>query len=101
MLTKLLHLLLCATMLAAGSNGSAIAADDSPRFIEALRQRGYFDTATQYIDALAADPTLSTTGKLALSYQQALVLIDSGSSARDPAMRDQQFDQAQERLKEF
>src|SRR5262245_27653569 len=79
----------------------ALAADDWQKFLEALRQRHYFDTAQEYLERRAADPNVSAEFKRSVPYEQALILIESGAGARDPQVRDRQLDQAQAKLKEF
>jgi cellulose synthase operon protein C len=79
----------------------AFAADDWQKFLEALRQRHYFDTAQEYLERRAADPTVSAEFKRNVPYEQALILIESAAGVRDPQVRDRQLDQAQAKLKEF
>src|SRR5215471_15028309 len=80
---------------------SALAVDDSQKFIEGLQQRNYLDTAAEFLEGMAADPNLSADAKRALPYQQALFLIDGAVSIRDPQVRDAQLDDAQAKLKNF
>jgi hypothetical protein len=86
---------------AAGLIAPAFAADDWQKFLEALRQRHYFDTAQEYLERRAADPNASADFKRSVPYEQALILIESGAGVRDPQVRDRQLDQAQAKLKEF
>src|SRR5262245_10462033 len=92
---------LAAFVWAAVLTAGAFAADDSQKFLEALRERHYFDTAQEYLDRRAADPTTSSDFKLAIPYEQALTLIESATALHDPQVRDRQLEQAQTKLKEF
>jgi hypothetical protein len=92
-----LAMLICVAALIA----PAFAADDSQRFLEALRQRHYFDTAQEYLERRASDPNVSAEFKRNVPYEQALILIESAAAVRDPQVRDRQLDQAQAKLKEF
>src|SRR5262245_16305421 len=79
----------------------ALAADDWQKFLEALRQRHYFDTAQEYLERRAGDPNVPAEFKRSVPYEQALILIESVAAVRDPQVRDRQLDQAQAKLKEF
>src|SRR5262249_12529985 len=79
----------------------AIADDDSQKFLQALRDRHYFDTAQEYLDRRAADPNVSPDFKRSVPYERALILIESAAAQRDPLVRDEQLAQAQAKLKEF
>jgi hypothetical protein len=92
-----LAVIVCAAVFAAG----AVAADDSQKFLEALRERHYFDTAQEYLERRAADPGAPSEFKRSIPYEQALILIESAAGQRDPLVRDRQLDQAQGKLKEF
>ena len=69
----------------------SFAADDSRKFVDALRERKYFDTAAEYLDALAAKPGLPADVARTIGYQQALVLIDSAAYERAPGERDEKL----------
>ncbi len=81
--------------------GRVQAADDPRKFVDALRERRYLDTAAEYLNGLAANPNLASDTKKIVPYEQALVLIDTAAGDRDPQTRDQRLSEAQARLREF
>ncbi len=83
------------------ANRPAQAADDPRKFIDALRERRYLDTAAEYLDQLAAGPNLASDTKKIVGYEQAMVLIDTAAMERDPQSRDEKLAQAQAKLKDF
>lgn len=94
--------ILTALCLAAGNAvADSAAADDPRKFVEALRQRGYLDTAADYLDYLSADATLPDETKRVVPFEHAAVLIESAAAVNDPQLRSWQLDQAQAKLKQF
>ncbi len=77
------------------------AADDTQAFVEGLRQQRYFDTATAYLQHRADNANLPSDVKAGIPYQQALVLIESAERAADSAARDQAWNEALAKLREF
>ncbi len=94
--------ILTALCLAAGSVAAdRAAADDSRQFVEALRQRGYLDTAANYLEDRSKDSKLPAQTRHSLELQQAAVLIDGAAAINDPQQRGWQLDQAQAKLRQF
>ncbi|HEY2881111.1 MAG TPA: hypothetical protein VGJ15_01730, partial [Pirellulales bacterium] len=77
------------------------ATNDTQKFVEALRQRRYFDTASEYLEHLANDAHASTDAKRSLPYEQAVLLMEAAGRIRDADVRDAQFEQAESKLKDF
>ncbi len=96
-----LALLTALCLAATNAAATSAAADDSQQFVDALRQRGYFDTAADYLQHLSAATTLPDEAKRTLDFQQAQVLIEGASAIHDPQLRGWQLDEAQTRLREF
>ena len=77
------------------------AADDPRKFVDALRQRGYLDTAADYLDHLSKDARLPDDMKRIVPFEQGTVLIEGAASINDVQQRNWQLDQAQAKLKQF
>jgi hypothetical protein len=82
-------------------SGAAQAAPDVRAFIEGLRERGYFDTAAEYLERVADSPLISEQDKQAIAYELGVIMVQAANQIRDPALRENQFDQAQAKLREF
>ena len=80
---------------------SATAQEPVIPFIEGLRNRGYFDTALEYIDGLALRNDLPADVLEVLDLQRGLTLQQRGSASRVPEDRDQYVSQAETSLKKF
>jgi len=79
----------------------ASAEEPSAKFLEKLKQAGYFDVAAIYIEQLQANPSLNADQKLALSYDQGDILWKQGLNTRDVKLRDDIIAKAQAKLVEF
>jgi hypothetical protein len=89
-------------VLATGSAAANSAAAEDPRkFVDGLRERGYLDTASEYLEHVASQPGMSADVKQALPFEQASLLIEQAAKTRDAQLRQWQLDQAEEKLKQF
>ncbi len=77
------------------------AANDHRKFLDALRDRGYFDTAVDYIDRLPNDPTCPADLKEEVDYQAGSTWILAAAHSRVALTREQYLTQAVARLKKF
>lgn len=95
---------LVAACLVLGSFVPARAGED-PRtaetFLLALRERGYFDLASEYIERLRSDPGLGEPLKGLLDYHEGRALVDEASRTVDLARRRELLDQAERKLDAF
>ncbi len=80
-------------------------ADEDPRivepFLQALRDRGLFDLALDYIDKLRRDPAIPAELKAVLDYHEGKTRIDEAAKTGDLARRRELLDQASARLERF
>lgn len=92
-------------LLAAGSwfacSSGLWAADHQRKFLEGLRERGYFDTAVDYLDGLAADPACPADLKEEIDYQAGTTWILAAAQTRVSLTREQYLSRAMDRLKKF
>ena len=70
-------------------------------FLASLRERGYFDLASEFIERLRADKDLGQPLKGLLDYHEGRALIDEASHASDLARRRELLDRAAGRLEAF
>jgi hypothetical protein len=80
---------------------NARAVEPSQAFLDGLRERGYFDLAIEYLDAAAASRAISPQFKETLLYEKGVTLVQGARYQRDPALREQQLDEAQKILRQF
>ncbi|WP_165243903.1 tetratricopeptide repeat protein [Paludisphaera soli] len=82
-----------------------LRAGEDPRKAEAfllqLRERGYFDLASDYIERLRSDPGIGEPLKGQLDYHEGRALIDEASRTTDLARRRELLDRAAGRLEAF
>ena len=80
------------------------AADD-PRlaadFIQALRERGYYDVALQYLEALRLDPETPAALKKTLEFEEGRTLIEEATHASDPDVAKIKLEQAKVKIEAF
>lgn len=70
-------------------------------FLEGLRERGYYDTAIDYIGELEKRTNLPADLKSRLSYEQASTLLQSARRLTNPDAQSKQLDQAIALLEKF
>ncbi len=90
---------LCLTAANAAANISA--AEDPRTFVDALRKRGYLDTAADYLEHLSTDTSLDDSVRRLIPFEEATVLIEGAANIHDPQIRNWQLDQAQTKLRAF
>lgn len=78
-----------------------LAEEPSAKFLEKLKQAGYYDMAAVYIEQLQTNPSLAPEAKLALAYEQGDVLWKQSVNTRDPKAKDAAIAQAQAKLAQF
>jgi tetratricopeptide (TPR) repeat protein len=94
-------LLACGLLLALGGGSLLPAAEPAREFLEKLRERGYFDTALEYLDVIAKSPNVPAAMKETLDYEKGTTLVDASRATRDAAIRAKQLDEAQTLLTRF
>lgn len=75
--------------------------DRELRFLQGLRERGYFDLATEYIDGLLKNPRLSADLRGALAYEASRGLLEEATSLADLDRRQSLLEKARVKLDEF
>ncbi len=71
------------------------------RFLEALRQRGYFEYAQLYLDELEKNPSASAAVKAVVSYERAITFLEAGRAAASPTEKTPLYDKAVGFLDQF
>jgi hypothetical protein len=77
------------------------AADDYERFLEALRDRGYFDVTLEYLARLRTDPHIPDEFKSRISYEEGTTLIAAAVADRDADQKSRYLNAARDKLGEF
>jgi tetratricopeptide (TPR) repeat protein len=79
--------------------------DEDPRnaldFVQALRERGLFDLATDYLEKLRTEKTTPDEIRTVLDYESGRLLIDEAAKTGDLVHRKELLEQARNRLDDF
>src|SRR5262249_55541764 len=88
-----------------GGGGGGVRADEDPRtaldFVQALRERGYFDVASDYLEKLRQESGTPDDLRAVLDYEFGRLLIDEASRTGDLVRRKELLEQARNRLDAF
>jgi len=90
-------------LLLAGScyTSRAVAEEPFIPFIEGLRERSYFDTAIEYIDAISQRGDLPAEVRSLLDLERGVTLQQKGAASRVPEDREQAFTESEQALRKF
>jgi len=75
------------------------AAEEAWRFLDGLRERGYYDMALEYLTRIDASPQCPEDLKEQIDYERGVTLIDASRVAG--SAREQRLDQARNALQKF
>ncbi len=81
--------------------GSSDAAEEAQRFLEGLRQAGYYDTAMDYLDSVRNDPAVDKEFKDAVDYEAGITLIAAAQRGRQSSIKEQHLAEARKRFEKF
>ncbi len=81
--------------------GISQAQEPVTEFLDALRAKGYFDTAMDYIAEQEASPSLSDTEKQSLGFERAMTLLAMSRQSRTSAAKATALADAQAALETF
>jgi hypothetical protein len=88
-------------LAAALASGPAQAAEPFRQMVDGLRERGYFDTALEYLAQMRTSNLLAESLRPTVSYEEGRALIDAAIEQRDFILRGRDLDQAAAKLQEF
>ena len=77
------------------------AAEEAEKFLNGLRERGYYDTAAEYLDHIKDSPLVSAEFKKNIPYEQGATLVNAARVTGDPRLRAELFEQASAQLEFF
>lgn len=75
--------------------------EPAQRFLDAVREAGYFDTALDYLDQMEKSPLAPVAFKQVLDYERGLTLIAQAGSEVDLRARERLLDSAEVALQRF
>ena len=96
-MTPLLKLAVIASTLAV----PCFASDPHEVFLQGLRERGYFDTALEYLDVLSDDPETPADLRTTLDLKRAAIWVERSEAARRKEDREQFVGQGQAAYESF
>ncbi|GAB4136374.1 MAG: hypothetical protein Tsb009_03380 [Planctomycetaceae bacterium] len=82
-------------------NAALFADEPVFEFVEGLRNRGYFDTADEYLDQVEKDPRISPEVKKQIPYERAVTLRRGVRAVKSAKLQHQQLDRAAAYLEQF
>jgi tetratricopeptide (TPR) repeat protein len=92
-------------VLVLSSVSRPVRADEDPRtaldFVQALRERGLFDVASDYLEKLRSDPGIPAEIRAVIDYEVGRLLIDEAAKTGDLVRRKELLEQARGRLDTF
>ena len=88
-------------LLAAFAARTGIAEEPIIPFIEGLRERGYYDTAVEYIDVTSQRGDIAADLKAQLDLERGIILQQKGSASRIPEDREKAFSDSELALRKF
>ncbi|MFM7039489.1 MAG: hypothetical protein ACKO2L_17385 [Planctomycetaceae bacterium] len=94
-------ILLCAWLLQPLLHSPAAAQDSPLPFINGLRERGYFDTALEYLDKQATNTKLAPEVRDVLDFERGQTLQQAGAASRVPDDRNKFFADSEVALQKF
>jgi hypothetical protein len=77
------------------------AAEPAQKFLQGLRERGYYDTAVDYLERMKTSRLAPIELKEVLLYELGTTLIEASRAQRDVAIRERQLDEARNALQRF
>ena len=87
--------------LVCAAPGYAQKAAQHTRFLEGLRERGYFKYAELYLDQLQKQAGVPTEIRQSLDYERAVILLEAGRAAASPQEKNELYELAIKRLDQF
>ena len=90
----------CLVMLLVGTQG-LFADEPAARFLEALRDKGYYDIALEYLEKAKDNPNVPDEFRKRISYEKAITLIDQVGQLNERKKIDAQLDTAQKLLRDY
>ena len=80
----------------------SLSADEpAARFLNALRDKGYYDIALEYLEKAKVDPNVNEKFRKRIKYEKAIVLIDQVGQLSEREKIDLQLDTAQKLLQDY
>jgi cellulose synthase operon protein C len=84
---------------------AAARADEDARnaqdFVQGLRDRGYFDLATEYLERIKTQADTPAEYRVVIDYELGRLLVDEASRSGDLVRKQELLEQARERLNAF
>ncbi|HEV3164829.1 MAG TPA: hypothetical protein VGZ22_12440, partial [Isosphaeraceae bacterium] len=80
---------------------SATEAATAQRFLQGLRERGYFDLAIEYLEQLRSAPGTPDDLKVTIDYEMGRCLLEQASHSADLERQRDLLEQARKRLESF
>ena len=91
---------ICWVVLLIGAQ-SLVADEPAARFVNALREKGYYDIALEYLEKAKSNPNVAEDYRKRIKFEKAAVLVDQVGQISDRKKIDAKLDTAQRLLKEY
>ncbi len=83
------------------ASGVASGVEPARQFIQGLRERGYYDTAVDYLNMMKTSKLAPVDLKETMLFDLGSTLIEASRLQRDVALREKQLDEARDALTRF
>lgn len=101
MFVRLLGTMMVVAIALATNLSTARAADDTAQFLDAMRNRGYFDIALEYLDSVGGSGVASDEFKARVPYERGMTLIGKWRRSASSAERARLANQIESELNNF
>lgn len=81
--------------------GFASSEEPAEKFLNALRERGYYDAALLYLDRMDGNPLVTPAFESELAYQRGVTMVQAATRMRDSRAREQMLNDAKASLEKF
>ena len=82
-------------------SASVSGGEPARQFLQGLRERGYYDTAVDYLNMMKTSQLAPVDLRETLLYDLGSTLIEASRLQRDMALREKQLDEARDALNRF
>ena len=93
--------LLTAPLVGLEPAAEAVNFRDASRFVQGLRERGYYDLASEFLERLRQDPATPADLRATVDYELGRLLLDEASKTGDLVHRKDMLDRARGKLDAF
>ena len=100
-MNRIARLISSAIVVALSIQSFAYGEESVSAFVSGLKARGYFDTASDYLDAIEQRTDIDAKVRALVPYERAMVLVAESRTIRDTVVRTEKLNLAEIQLNDF